>query len=35
MKDLTVAATLENLAPVREFIESELEAYGCPMKAMP
>ena len=34
MKDLTVAATLENLAPVQEFIESEPEAYGCPMKAM-
>ena len=34
MKELTVAATLENLAPVQAFIERELEAAGCPMKAL-
>ena len=34
MKELTVAATLENLTPVQSFIEEELEAAGCPMKAM-
>lgn len=34
MKEITVAATLENLARVQEFIEVELENCGCPMKAM-
>lgn len=34
MKELTVAATLENLAPVQEFIEGELEAAGCSMKTV-
>lgn len=34
MKEITVAATLENLARVQEFIEAELESCGCPMRAM-
>ena len=34
MKELTVAATRENLAEIQGFIERELEAAGCPMKAM-
>lgn len=34
MKEITVSATLENLARVQEFIEVELENCGCPMKAM-
>lgn len=33
MKEITLLATLENLAPVQEFIESELKTYDCPMKA--
>lgn len=34
MKEITVAATLENLASVQEFIEGELKACGCPMKTL-
>lgn len=34
MKELTVAATLENLGEVQAFIEESLEEKGCPMKAM-
>lgn len=34
MKEITLAATLENLVPVQEFIEGELEACGCPMKLL-
>ena len=34
MKEITVAATLDNLARVQEFIEAELEGCGCPMRAM-
>lgn len=34
MKEITVAATLGNLARVQEFIEVELENCGCPMRAM-
>lgn len=34
MKEITVAATLDNLASVQDFIEVELEHCGCPMKAM-
>lgn len=34
MKEITVAATLDNLARVQEFIEVELESCGCPRKAM-
>ncbi|MDC7291701.1 ATP-binding protein [Blautia schinkii] len=34
MKELTVAATLENLGAVQSFIEQELEQCECPMKAI-
>ena len=34
MKELTVPATLEELETVQDFIEGELETYGCPMKTM-
>lgn len=34
MKELTVAATLENLEPVQGFIEKELEENDCPMKTI-
>ena len=34
MKSITVDATLENLEKVKSFIEQELEASGCPVKAM-
>lgn len=34
MKEITVAATLDNLARVQEFIEVELESCGCPVRAM-
>ena len=33
MKELTLEATLENLTQVTGFLERELEAAGCPMKA--
>ncbi len=33
MKALTLEATLENLTQVTGFLERELEAAGCPMKA--
>ena len=33
MKEITLAAKLENIPVVTEFIEGELEAVGCPMKA--
>ena len=33
MKELTVEATIENIEKVTNFINSELEAIGCPMKA--
>ncbi len=32
MKELTLKANLENLAPVQEFVEEELSAKGCTMK---
>lgn len=32
MKEITVSATLENLAPVQAFVEGELENCGCPMR---
>lgn len=32
MKELTLAATLENLEKVTEFVETQLEACDCPMK---
>lgn len=34
MKEITVAAILDNLARVQGFIEAELESCGCPMRAM-
>ena len=34
MKEITLPATLENLASVQSFIEEELEAADCPRKAM-
>ena len=33
MKELTVEATIENIAAVTEFVDGELEAVDCPMKA--
>ena len=33
MKELTVEATVENIATVTEFVNSELEIIDCPMKA--
>ena len=33
MKELTLAATLENIPVVTAFIDEQLEALGCPMKA--
>lgn len=34
MKELTVAATLENLDVVQRFVEDQLEMHDCPMKTM-
>lgn len=33
MKELTIAATVENIAVVTDFVNEELEALDCPMKA--
>ena len=33
MKELTLAATLENIPKVTEFIDEQLEALDCPMKS--
>ena len=33
MKELTIAATVENISVVTAFVEEQLEAVGCPMKA--
>lgn len=33
MKELTVKAVLENISKVTEFIDGELEAIGCPVRA--
>lgn len=33
MKELTIAATVENIDVVTEFVDEQLEAIGCPMKA--
>lgn len=33
MKELTVDATLENIAVVTEFVDEQLEQFGCPVKA--
>lgn len=33
MKELTIAATVENIETVTEFVNAQLEALDCPMKA--
>ena len=33
MKELTIAATIENIDAVTDFVNEQLEAYDCPMKA--
>jgi anti-sigma regulatory factor (Ser/Thr protein kinase) len=33
MKELTVDALVENIAPVTDFVDELLESYDCPMKA--
>lgn len=33
MKELTIAATVENIQTVTDFVNEQLEAIGCPMKA--
>lgn len=33
MKELTIVATVENIGVVTEFVNEQLEAFGCPMKA--
>ncbi len=33
MKELTIEAAIENIETVTDFINDELEALGCPMKA--
>jgi anti-sigma regulatory factor (Ser/Thr protein kinase) len=33
MKELTIAATIENIETVTDFVNEQLEAYDCPMKA--
>lgn len=33
MKELTIDATVENIAEVTAFVDSQLEELGCPMKA--
>lgn len=33
MKELTVAATVENIETVTDFVNEQLEAVACPMKA--
>lgn len=32
MKELTIAAEIENISAVTEFVDAELEECGCPMK---
>lgn len=34
MKELTTAATIENIETVTDFVNEQLEALDCPMKAM-
>ena len=34
MKELTIAATVENIGAVTDFVDAQLEALDCPMKAM-
>ena len=33
MKELTIAATVENIETVTDFVNEQLETYDCPMKA--
>ena len=33
MKELTIAATVENIGTVTDFVDAQLEALDCPMKA--
>ena len=33
MKELTIAATVENIETVTDFVNEQLEAFDCPMKA--
>lgn len=33
MKEMTIAATVENIAAVTDFVNEQLEALDCPMKA--
>ena len=33
MKELNIAATIENIETVTDFVNGQLEAYDCPMKA--
>ena len=33
MKEMTIEATVENISAVTDFVNSELEALDCPMKA--
>ena len=33
MKEITLAATVENIETVTDFVNEQLEALGCPMKA--
>ena len=33
MKEITVQATIENIEPVTDFVNEQLEAIGCPIKA--
>ncbi len=34
VNELNIEATLENIEPVTEFVDEQLEAFDCPMKAM-
>lgn len=34
MKELNVEATIENITPVTDFVDAELEALGCPVRTM-
>ena len=33
MKEITVQATIENIEPVTDFVNEQLDAIGCPLKA--
>ena len=34
MKELTIVATVENIGAVTDFVDAQLEALDCPMKAL-